>query len=125
MKTYLAANIIGVENVEEASAWYADIFGMELVELKPPYFYEMKLGENHFLIEKHSPERPVGFQDIPTGVRVSAIIGVENIQEFITEAKQKGVKVVHEPVHQSWGGWNAVVQDPYGNEFIIDQDEWE
>ena len=125
MKTYLAANIIGVNDVEKASQWYADIFGMELVELKPPNFCEMKLGDNFFLIEKHSPDRPIVFQDIPTGVRVSAIIGVDDIKAFIDEIKSKGVKVVHEPVLQSWGGWNAVIQDPYGNEFIIDQDEWE
>ena len=125
MKTYLSANIIGVSNVEKASKWYADIFGMELVELKPPSFCEMKLGNNYFLIEKHSPERPVGFQEIPTGVRVSAIIGVDDIKAFIDEIKSKGIKVVHEPMHQSWGGWNAVIQDPDGNEFIIDQDEWD
>lgn len=62
MKTYLAANIIGVHDVEKASKWYAKILGMNLVELKLPYFCEMKLGDAHFLIEKHSPERPVGFQ---------------------------------------------------------------
>lgn len=124
MKIFLAANIIGVLDVEKASKWYADILGMELVQLKPPYFCEMKLGDASFLLEKHSPERPVGFQDIPTGVRVSAIIGVDNIKEFIKEARKKRVKVIHEPVHQSWGGWNAVIQDLDGNEFIIDQDEW-
>ena len=124
MKIFLAANIIGVTNVEKASRWYSTFLGMELVELKSPYFCEMKLGDAHFLIEKHSPERPIGFQDIPTGVRVSAIIGVDDIKTFIDEVKSKGVKVIHEPVHQSWGGWNAVIQDPDGNEFIIDQDEW-
>ena len=66
MQTFLAANIIGVTDVELASKWYADIFNMELIELKLPYFCEMKLGDAHFLIEKHSPERPPGFQDIPT-----------------------------------------------------------
>lgn len=121
MKSFLSANLIGVHNVEEASKWYADIFGMELVELKPPYFCEMKLGEHHFLIEKHSPEREPGFQEIPTGVRVSAIIGVENMQSFVKEAKEKGVTIVQEPVQQPWG-WNAIIADPYGNEFILDQE---
>ena len=98
---------------------------MELIELKLPYFCEMKLGDAHFLIEKHSPERPPGFQDIPTWVRVSAIIGVDDIVWFIDEVTQKGVKVIHAPIQQSWGWWNAIIQDPDGNEFIIDQDEWE
>ena len=125
MKTFLAANIIGVTDVEAASKWYADIFNMEPIELKLPYFCEMKLGDAHFLIEKHSPERPPGFQDIPTWVRVSAIIGVDDIVWFIDEVTQKGVKVIHAPIQQSWGWWNAIIQDPDGNEFIIDQDEWE
>lgn len=106
-----------------ASKWYKDIFGMKLIKLKPPYFCHMKLGKEDFLIEKHSPERPIGFQEIPTGVRVSAIIGTDNIKQFINKARKKGVKIVHEPIHQEWGGWNAIIQDPDGNEFIIDQDE--
>lgn len=125
MKVFLAANIIGVKDIQKASRWYSEIFGMELVEMKPPYFCEMKLGDSTFLIEKHSPERPQGFQDIPTGVRVSTIIGVDDIKKFIEFVKSKGVKVIYEPVLQSWGGWNAIIQDLDGNEFIIDQDEWD
>lgn len=125
MKKYLAANIIGVSDVEKASKWYEKIFDMTLVELKLPYFCEMKMGESIFLIEKHSPERPAGFQDIPTGVRVSAIIGVDDIKEFHQDCLKNDVKVVNEPVLQSWGGWNMIIADPDGNEFIIDQDNWE
>ncbi|MBI4151515.1 VOC family protein [Candidatus Woesearchaeota archaeon] len=122
-KPFLSANIIGVRDVESARIWYADVFGMELVTLKLPYFCEMKLGDASFLIEKHSLERPLGFQDIPTGVRVSAIIGVDDIKAFIDIVREKGVTVVHNPVQQAWGGWNAVIRDPDGNEFVIDQDE--
>lgn len=122
MKIFLTANIIGVNDVVTASKWYDDVFGMKLIELKPPYFCHMKLGKEDFLIEKHSPERPIGFQDIPTGVRVSAIIGTDNIKEFINSCKKKGVKIIHEPISQEWGGWNAIIQDPFGNEFIIDQE---
>ena len=123
MKIFLTANIIGVNDVIKASKWYNDIFGMKVIELKPPYFCHMKLQDADFLIEKHSPERPIGFQDIPTGVRVSAIIGTNDIKQFIEIIRRKGVKIVNEPIHQEWGGWNAIIQDPYGNEFIIDQDE--
>ena len=123
MKIYLSANIIGVRDVKKASKWYSDIFNMKLIELKPPYYCEMKLGEAYFLIEKHSPERSIGFQEIPTGVRVSAIIGVDDIKSFIKKVKSKRVKVINNPVQQEWGGWNAIIQDPDGNEFIIDQDK--
>ncbi|HLC84827.1 MAG TPA: VOC family protein [Candidatus Nanoarchaeia archaeon] len=122
MRTFLSANLIGVSDIQKASQWYATVFGMTLVEMKPPYFCEMALGDNHFLIEKHSPERPVGFQNIPMGVRISAILGVEDIYKFMTHAKKHHVTIIHEPVHQIWGGWNAIIKDPDGNEIIIDQD---
>src|SRR3989338_8355532 len=122
MNIFLAANIIGVNDVEKASKLYADIFGMKLVKMKLPYFCEMQLGDSSFLIEKYSPERPLGFQEIPTGVRVSAIIGVDDIKTFIEEVTKKGVHVVEGLTYQSWGGINAVIQDPDGNEFILDQD---
>lgn len=125
MKVFLAANIIGVSDVKKASKWYADVFGMKLLELKPPHFCEMKLGKSHFLIEKSSRKRPVGFQNVPIGVKVSAIIGVDNIQIFINKCKKKGVKVINDPMKQPWGGWNAIIHDPDGNEFVIDQDEWD
>lgn len=125
MKIHLRANIIGVGDVKKASQWYADIFGMEIVELEPPYFCEMRLVSNYFLIEKHNPELPVGFQKIPTGVRISAIFEVDDMKMFIDDIKNKGVKVVHGPVMQSWGGLNAIIQDPYGNDLILNQDELE
>lgn len=121
-KLFLSANLIGVEDVEKAKQWYEEVFGMETVTYKPPYFLEMSLGEATFLIEKQSPERAPGFQHIPTGVRVSSVIGVADLQSFINEVKSKGVRVVLEPVKQGWGGWNAVIADPDGNEWILDQD---
>lgn len=124
MKLFLAANIIGVTDVEVAKDWYASIFGMTLVELKLPYFCEMKFGEQHFLLEKQSGERAIAFQEIPTGVRVSAIIGTDDIHAFIKMLHEKGVPIIQEPVQQEWGGWNAIIADPDGNEFIIDEDEW-
>ena len=123
MKIFLSANIIGVSDVEKASKWYSKIFGMKLVTLKLPHFCHMRLGRNDFLIEQHSLDRPVGFQNIPTGVRISAIIGVDDIHKFIKHVKKNKVKIIHEQVKQKWGGWNAIIRDPYKNEIIIDQDD--
>ena len=122
VKIFLSANIIGVTNIKKASKWYADIFGMKLVELKLPYFCEMKLGNATFLIEKHSLERPNAFQKIPLGVKVSAIIGVDDIHACIKHMKKKKVKVIQEPVLQTWGAWNAIIEDPDKNQFILDKD---
>lgn len=123
MNTFFAYNVIGVHDVEKAQQWYAEVFGMELVELRPPYFCEMKLGEHTFLIEKQAAERAAPFNSIPTGVRTSAMMGTDDMPAFIAHAAEKGAVIILDPVEQSWGGWTAVVADPDGNEFIMYQGE--
>ena len=122
MKLFLAANLIGVKDVNKAQKWYATVFKMKLVELKAPDFCEMKLGNSHFLLEKSSKKRAIGFQKIPTGVQISAIIGVDNIDMFIKHCKKREVHIIQKPIQQKWGGWNAIIKDPDGNSIIIDQD---
>lgn len=123
MKTFLAYNLIGVNDVEKAQQWYADVFGMELVELRPPYFCEMKLGEQIFLIEKEGSERAEPFNVIPTGVRTSVMIGTDDMDAFIAHAVEHDAGIVMEPTEQAWGGWTAVIADVDGNEFIVYQDQ--
>ena len=121
MDIKLGANLIGVKDVTKAKAWYAKVFGMKVVEFRPPEFLEMKLGKNTFYIETANPKRAKGFEEeFNVGGRSSAIFEVENIHKFIQKCKKLGVKVVVEPVKQFWGDWNAVIADPDGNEFTID-----
>ena len=119
----LGANLIFVTDVEKAKKWYEDVFGMQVVEFRPPEFLEMKLGEDTFYIETHNDKRAQGFSDVKIGGRHSAVFEVENIKEVIEKLRTKGCKIVVEPVQQFWGGWNAVIADPDGNEFILDDDK--
>ncbi|MBM3232778.1 VOC family protein [Candidatus Pacearchaeota archaeon] len=57
------------------------------------------------------------------GGRSSAIFDVDDIHEFIEKCEKQSVQIVIRPVKQFWGSWNAVIADPDGNEFIIDQEE--
>lgn len=119
----LAANLIFVNDVAAAQAWYEKVLGMEHVSSRLPEFLEMKLGENTFWIETHNDKRAEGFNEVKIGGRHSAVFAVEDIKKTIEEMRAKGVTIVREPVQQFWGGWNAVIADPDGNEFILDEDK--
>jgi len=122
MSVKLGANLIGVKDVAKAKVWYEKIFGMKVVEFRPPEFLEMKLGKNTFYIETANPKRAKGFEEeFNIGGRSSAIFEVDDIHEFIKKCEKQSVKIIIRPVKQFWGSWNAVIADPDGNEFIIDQ----
>ena len=121
----LGANLIGVKDVTKAKDWYSKVFGMKVVEFRPPEFLEMKLGKNIFYIETANPKRAKGFEkEFNTGInrRSSAIFEVDSIRKFIQKCRKFKVKIIVEPVKQFWGSWNAVIADPDGNEFTIDGD---
>lgn len=122
-KFELSANIFFVTDLERSKKWYEDIFGMEVVEYRPPEFLEMKLGDKTFYIETYNEKRSEGFKEVHIGGRMSAIFAVNNLKDVIEELRKKDVKIVVEPVQQFWGGWNAIIADPDGNEFVLDDDE--
>ena len=122
-KFSLSANIFFVSDLERSKKWYEDVFGMEVVEFRPPEFLEMRLGSATFYIETHNEKRADGFKDVHIGGRMSAIFAVDDLKDVVEVLRGKGVKIVVEPVQQFWGGWNAVIADPDGNEFVLDDDE--
>ncbi len=119
----LGANLIFVSNVTKSKKWYEAVLGMTSVEFRPPEFLEMKLGANRFYIETSSNNRAAGFRRARIGVRTSIVFAVDNIELTIRKMKRQRVRVIVEPVQQFWGGWNAIISDPDGNEFILDQDK--
>lgn len=121
----LTANIFFVKDLERSKKWYEDVFGMEVVEYRPPEFLEMRLGSSIFYIETENDKRAEGFREAHIGGRISAIFHVPNLKEAIEAWRKQGIPIIVEPVKQFWGGWNAVIADPDGNEFILDDDSEE
>lgn len=119
----LSANIFYVTDLPRAKAWYGSVLGMEVIEYRPPEFLEMKLGNAVFYIETENEKREDGFKEAHIGGRMSAIFTVKDLPRVIENLRSQGVRVVVEPVQQFWGGWNAVIADPDGNEFVLDDDE--
>lgn len=123
MKLKLGANLIFVKDISKSIGFYQKVLGMKIIEYRPPEFLEMKLGKNTFYIETYNPKRAEGFKDVKIGGRTSIVFEVDNIKKFIEKCKRNNINVVIEPVKQFWGGWNAVIADPDGNEFTIDEDK--
>ncbi len=119
--TRLEANVIFVSDVPRAEAWYARVLGMVTVELRPPEFLQMRLGQHSFYIETPSPRRAPGFEGGPVGGRSSVVFGVADVAAFCRFAAAEGATIRVAPVKQHWGGVNAVIADPDGNEFVLDE----
>lgn len=122
MKARLGANLIFVKDVRKSKDWYKKVLGMNVVDYRPPEFLEMKLGRNIFYIESYNDKRAAGFRKVKIGGRSSIVFAVGDIHKFIEKMKKLRVRIIVQPVQQIWGGWNAVIADPDGNEFVIDQD---
>lgn len=121
MKVSLGAHLIFVSNVEVSKAFYRDILGLELVE-ENPHFTEYRIDGGTLYVEEKNPERAKGFDQVRIGGATGVVLAVEDIRSAVDELKAKGVRIIVEPVEQVWGGWNAVIADPDGNEFILDED---
>ncbi len=121
MKFSLGAHLIFVSSVEASKAFYRDILGFELVE-ENPHFTEYTLPGGRLYVEEKNPSRAKGFDSVHIGGPTGVVLAVENIRAIVEELRSKGVQVIIEPVEQVWGGWNAVIADSDGNEFILDED---
>ncbi len=122
MKFTHGATIIYVKDLPRAKEWYEKNLGFKTVEYRPPEFLEMKLGESVFYIETENDKRAEGFREVQVGGLCQAILFVDDLKKIVEELKNKGVKIIAEPVQQFWGGWNAKIADPDGNIFTLDQD---
>lgn len=118
----LGSTLIFVTDVVRAKEWYEKMLGMNTVEFRPPEFLEMTLGDAIFNIETFNEKRAAGFKEARVGGRHTTVFTVANIKESVESLRKKGCAIIVEPVQQFWGGWNAVIADPDGNEFVLDQD---
>ncbi len=113
--------LIGVSDLNKARPFYENVLGLVFDEFRPP-FASATLGDIEFNIEENAPYRSADWAQKNIGGRKSCTFQVEDIFFFLKEAAGQGARVVHEPVKQSWGWYDAVVADADGNEFVIEQE---
>lgn len=115
------ANVIFVDDVIQAEAWYSTVFGMTTVNKNLPEFIELSFNGHKIYIETVSHKRAKGLEGKTPGGRLSIVFGVSNINRFFDNAIANGAKPIVYPVRQFFGGINAVIADPFGNELILDE----
>ncbi len=120
-KIKVGVMLIGVTDLNIAKPFYEKVFGMEIAEFRPP-FMQAKLGDSEFNIEENAPYREKDWAKHNIGSRKAFTFEVEDIFEFIKNAKDNGAVLIQEPVKQAWGWYDAVIADPDGNEFVIEHE---
>jgi catechol 2,3-dioxygenase-like lactoylglutathione lyase family enzyme len=119
MLSRVRANLIWVRDVAASKVWYQHVLGFMVVEdYADEGFLRMRLGESEFFIEHHNPKIHPAFHGRPGG-RHSFILEAPELEKAVQEIREKGGTIVQPPIQQFYGGWNAIVADPDGNEFVL------
>jgi predicted enzyme related to lactoylglutathione lyase len=117
----LSSILIGVSNLEKARPFYEKVLGLKFDEFRPP-FASAYLGDIEFNIEEDAPYRKPGWAKQNIGGRKNISLLADDIDAFLKEAVAQGARVVSPVEVQPWGWKEAIIADPDGNEFIIDQE---
>jgi predicted enzyme related to lactoylglutathione lyase len=121
MKTKVGVLLIGVSHLNKSKNFYEQVFGIETIELRPP-FMQGKLGNIEFNIEENDEHRHANWAEKNIGGRKSFTFQVEDIYTFLENVKEAGGTVLEEPIKREWGWYDAVIADLDGNEFVIEQE---
>lgn len=119
MINHIQVTTVFVSDQDKAKAFYTDVLGLS-------ERIDMMMGENFRWLEV-APEKgqasialALPFPGMPTkavGKPTGMIFDVANVKTLVTDLKSKGANITQEPTEQAWGGIEARVADPDGNEF--------
>jgi|GEM_PF-3509976 len=116
-----------VENVDEAIAWYMDVFKAKLqgtFPQTPPFKWaSLKLGNIEIMFSEKKAAQRWYTDNVPiakTPANFIAYIYIKNANPLYNQIKDK-VKVIMEPVDQPYGIREFVIQDPFGYTIIFAQ----
>ncbi|MDT4982578.1 MAG: hypothetical protein QOF95_68 [Pseudonocardiales bacterium] len=113
-----------VENLQEAKAFYNDVFGLEvLYEDHDSAVIQLKNVMINLLVvfEAHDLIAPAPVAAASIGVRSLLTVNVKDADAVISELEQHGVKLINGPVDQPWGRRTAAFADPAGHVWEIAQ----
>jgi uncharacterized glyoxalase superfamily protein PhnB len=113
-----------VENLQEAKAFYNDVFGLQvLYEDHDSAVIQLKNVMINLLVvfEAHDLIAPASVAAASIGVRSLLTVNVKDADAVISELEQHGVKLINGPVDQPWGRRTAAFADPAGHVWEIAQ----
>lgn len=113
--------LIGVSDLNKARPFYEDVFGMKFDEFRPP-FASANLGGVEFNIEENASYRSSDWSKLYIGGRKQVSFQADDLDSFLKQAELSGAKIIKEAETKPWGWKEAIITDPDGNEFIIEQE---
>jgi predicted enzyme related to lactoylglutathione lyase len=113
--------LIGVSDLDKARSFYEKVFGMRFDEFRPP-FSSATLGDTEFNIEENASYRSPDWAKLYIGGRKQVSFQADDLDLFLKQSELFGAKIIKEAEVKSWGWREAIIADPDGNEFIIEQE---
>lgn len=113
--------LIGVKDLNKAKDFYEKVFGFKFDEFRPP-FASATLDGIEFNIEEDADYRSPDWANLYIGGRKPFSFQTDNLEEFLQTAEQGGAKIIKGIEVKPWGWQEAIIADPDGNEFIIEQE---
>jgi uncharacterized glyoxalase superfamily protein PhnB len=111
-----------INNLEESLAFYHDLLGFEITRHTPdsePPMATLAAGALKVSLAQHLETM------LKRGRGVSFFIGVENVDEFYEQLKERGAEV-WPPAEEGWGGRFITLRDPDNYRlFFVTWDEQE
>ena len=120
MKVTNFSILIGVNNLIKSKEIYENIFGMQFVELRPP-FAQANLNGLEFNIEENTDYRDKDWSDKNIGNRKSISFEVDNIEEMKIKVLENNCKIIKDIEIMPWGYKEMIFADIDNNEFMIEQ----
>lgn len=112
--------LIGVNDLNKVKSFYEQVFGFQFNEFRPP-FASAHLDGVEFNIEENADYRAANWAGDYIGGRKHVSFQTDGLEKFLAQAESLGAKIIELPQDKPWGWKEAIIADPDGNEFIIEQ----
>lgn len=116
----ISSIVIGVKSLNQSRSFYEHVLGISFSEFRPP-FASFFLDGIEFNIEENSEHRDSSWVKNYIGGRKAIAFAVNDIEQFLANVKAFNGQIVQHSQKKPWGWIEAVIADPDGNEFLIEQ----
>jgi predicted enzyme related to lactoylglutathione lyase len=113
--------LIGVRDLNKAKDFYEQVLGFKFDEFRPP-FASATLDGIEFNIEEDADYRSPDWSKNYIGGRKPIAFQTDNLEDFLKAAELGGAKIISGIEVKPWDWQEAIIADPDGNEFIIEQE---
>ena len=112
--------LIGVNDLNKAKPFYEQVFGFQSKEFRPPFAFA-NFDSVEFNVEENVDYRAKDWADNYIGGRKHISFETHHLKQFLVKAEALGATIVELPQENPCGWKEAVIADPDGNEFIVEQ----